>query len=62
MKCYSYIFSLFIETEKARDKRSPLSKPSNPTSKVNLRRSQRQIAQHAKQLFEENKQAPQQTK
>ena len=62
MKCCSYIFSLFIETEKARDKRPPLNKPSNPTSKVNLRRSQKQITQHVKQLFEESKQAPQQTK
>ena len=57
MKCYSYIFSLFIETEKARDKRPPLNKPSNPTSKTNLQRSQKQIAQHAEQLFEERKQA-----
>ena len=54
MKCCSYIFSLFIETEKARDKRPPLNKPSNPTSKVNLRGNQKQIAQHAKQLFEES--------
>ena len=52
MKCYLHIASLFIETEKARDKKitSPQAKqphkPSNPTSqatptnKVNLRRSQ----------------------
>ena len=57
MKCYSYIFSVFIETEKARDKRPPLNKPSNPTNKVNLQRSQKQITQHAEQPFEENKQA-----
>ena len=56
MKCYSYIFSLFIETEKARDKRPPLNKPSNPISKANLRRSQKQITQHAEQLFKESKQ------
>ena len=30
-----------METEKARDKRPPLNKPSNPTSKANLRRSQK---------------------
>ena len=59
MKCYSYIFSVFIETEKqeTRDKRPPLNKPSNPTSKVNLQRSQKQITQHAEQLFKESKQA-----
>ena len=68
------MFSLFIETGKARDKRSPLNKPSNPTSqatpqakqphkpsnptsKANLQRSQKQIKQHAEQLFEESKQA-----
>ena len=68
MKCYSYTFSLFIETEKARDKdhlstsqATPQAKqphkPSNPTSKANLQRSQKQITQHAEQLFEESKQA-----
>ena len=34
MKRYLYIFSLSIETEKARDKRQPLNKPSNPTSQA----------------------------
>ena len=46
MKCYSYTFSLFIETEKARDKRPPLNKPNNPTS---------QATPQVKQTFEEAK-------
>ena len=63
MKCYLYIFSLFIETEKARDKRPPLNKPSNPTSqatpqvKQTFEEAKKQITQHAEQLFKESKQA-----
>ena len=58
MKCYSYIFSLFIETEKARDKKTTSQqakqphKPSNPTSKVNS--SKKAVPQQLKQLFEES--------
>ena len=63
MKCYLYTFSLFTETEKARDKRPPLNKPSNPTSqatpqvKQTFKEAKKQITQHAEQLFKESKQA-----
>ena len=62
MKCYSYIFSLFIETEKQETQDHLSTSQATPQVKQTFKEAKKQITQHAEQLFEENKQAPHQIK